>query len=109
MGVDYDAKYGIGYEICPNHDNECDYEYFDIESYLDDIVNKYSDILKLTYFQTGEGDYTGDTNEYYLCVKNPFKDGYDLTKIKNKLDKIIRDEGLETVGKFGLVGGLHVY
>lgn len=99
MGVYYTSIFGIGYKIAEKvfEDDTC------MDEYLDDMCND-----KFKYFQTGEGDYTGESNEWYVVLKNPFEKTLDLTDQKNELYNFLTDNGIEIIGDFGLKGGLYV-
>ena len=101
MGVDYTPRFGIGYKIAEkvfeNEDN-C------MDKYLDDLC-KY----KFKHFETGYGCYTGEKNEYYVVLKNPFEKTLDLTEQKDELYNFLTDNGIEIIEDFGLQGGLQVW
>ena len=100
MGVDYKSRFGIGYKIAEQifEDDTCMYEY------LEDLCED-----KFKYFETGEGDYTGESNEWYVVLINPFLESLDLTKRKEELFNFLSENNIEIIGDFGLVGGLHIY
>jgi len=105
MGVDYDANFGIGYRLKNKFfEDDENGEEFDMESYLDDVITD-----DFRYFKTGSGSYTGEENEYYLVIKNPFETGLDLTEKKKLLDDFLAKNDLEVDGDFDVVGGLHVW
>lgn len=98
MGVDYSAHYGIGIKI----------QTFEIEDkfdFLDENLNE-----KYTWFETGEGSYTGEENEFYVILK----DDSNLLEINLSVEKVkllnhLKEIGIETIGEFGIVGGLEIY
>ncbi len=100
MGVDYEANYGIGYEV--EAGKEID------DSALEDGLAEYlygevGD--EFSHFETGSY-MTGNMTGTYLTLKEPFKNGLDLTEGKALLDKEVIRLKLETSGEFGEVGGL---
>ena len=104
MIIEHEACSGIGYEVVASDDLKDSealegglYEYVFMEHYPE-----------FKYFQTGNA-FTGIMTGTYLCIKDPFKLGLDLSGVKEKLDFEIKRLGLETVGDFGVVGGLHTY
>jgi len=101
MGVDYTGNYGIGLRIqLPIFEEEHQY-YEDEESWLDQILGE-----EYYYFDVGEGSYTGEDNDYYVCLKKPFKDGYDILDKVVELKKFLSDNGIEFFGEVDEVGGL---
>lgn len=100
---DYKSNYGIGYKVGGSE------EIFDIAE-LEDGLNQY--ILNesgdnFDVFQEGNAK-TGDIEATYLVIKNPMKNGLDLTEAKAELDAEIKRLELETESEFGVVGGLYV-
>jgi hypothetical protein len=100
MGVDYRSRFGIGYKISEKVFEDDTY----MDQYLDDLCKD-----KYTYFETGEGSYTGNSNEWYVVLKNPFEKTLDLSEQKDTLYNFLTDNNIEIIGDFGLQGGLHVY
>lgn len=104
MSVDYRASYGIGYEVCETKEIE------GIEE-MEDGLNEYLECEAgegFYCFETGSA-YSGEIDGVFLGIKDPFKDGLDLTAAKEKLDKEVERLGLGTEGDFGTIGGLYVY
>ena len=106
MSVDYDAEFGIGYEVKASENIEGIEE---MEDGLEEYLYLRLDANKYRMFQVGEGSCTGDENDFYVCVKKPFKDGFDVTKHKAELEKHLSEIGVDYIGDFDLVGGLHVW
>lgn len=104
MGIDYDANFGIGYEVT----NSGELSEEDIEDgmfeYIDENVDE-----RFWCFEAGEGNYTGEDNSSFIVVRDAFKDGLDLTGKKKMLDEELKRLNLSPVGDFGDVGGLHVW
>lgn len=106
MGVDYSANFGIGYKIKKVSEEVLEEYDVDIGYFFDEKLQPYKD--EVSYFETGYGRYTGEDNEYFLVLKNPLSI-LDLTHVKETLDVVIYELGLETDSEFGLVGGLLVW
>jgi hypothetical protein len=70
MGVDYSAKFGIGYKIKVAKEVVEEEYGGDTYEYLQDIVKKFVD--GVTYFETGSEVYGGDENDWCLIVEEPF-------------------------------------
>lgn len=101
MGVDYTGNYGVGIKIqLPIFDEEHEY-YEDEESWLDQILGE-----EYSYFDIGAGSYTGEENEFYVCLKNPFKDGYNITEKVERLKTFLSENGIKSFGEVDEVGGL---
>lgn len=104
MGVDYTSHYGVGIKIqLPTFEEEHEY-YQDEESWLDQTLGEEYD-----YFDIGEGSYTGEENEFYVCLKNPFKDGYDITERVREMKTFLFDNNIEFFGEVDEVGGLLIH
>lgn len=103
MSVDYSGEFGIGYEVTEG-DELIDSE--ETEDGLGDYLYECDgDVVE--YFCTGSA-YNGD-HKYYLAIKNPLKDGLDLTKAKERLEAEMVKMKVEPVGEFGAIGGLYVW
>ena len=103
MSVDYDAYFGIGYQV------EASDELKEVDE-LEDGVNEYLyDKLSegFSSFQTGSA-YSGEYDGVFVTVINPFEDGLDLTSVKERLDAELERLKLKPVGEFSDVGGLLV-
>ena len=99
MGVEYYANYGIGYKVVEKEEELED----GLAGYL---YGKVGDAFE--HFEVGEGSYTGETNDFYIVIKNAFKDGLDLTEKKAQLDEELKRLKLLPDSEFGDVGGLFV-
>ena len=106
MGVDYSGNFGIGIQIFLPEFEE-DHEWFEDETgWLDEIL-KDKDYF---YFEVGEGSYTGEQNEMYLCIDEPFEDGYcGLTYKAKLLIDFLEENNITYEGKVDVVGGLNVW
>lgn len=103
MGVDYTATFGIGIEVKGVDYNEkgfdCMYEY------LDDLLEG----TNFEYGESGEGAYTGEENDFYILIKNPFENGIEgLAGKANELEVFLKDKNIP-YDKINLVGGLHIW
>lgn len=101
MGIDYDANFGIGYEVEAS-DAAKDSEEFE-DGLGDYLYNAANGVESLTCGSYYSGDCT-----HFLVIRDPFKDGLDLTKGKSDLEDEIKRLKLITVGEFGEVGGVLV-
>jgi len=106
MGVDHQSNYGIGVLI-KRKEFEEGHEYEDdFLTYLDDLLQDSS----YEYFEVGEGSYTGEENDIYVVIKNPFENGY--SGLNHKIDllyKFLKEKEIEFDNEVDLVGGMHVY
>lgn len=103
MSVDYDAYYGIGYEVEASSEVP--------ESHLEDgllecISGEVGD--DFFCFETGNC-FSGEMTGVFIGVKEPFKDGLDLTAKKEMLDDELTRLKLEPVSEFGEIGGSLVW
>lgn len=114
MGVDYTGHYGVGVQIkFDNLKEKISFEYnVDIDEaegyyleYLDTLVNN----TNYDYFEVGEGAYTGHENDYYLCIKDPFSDSYDITDKVIELNYFCDKVGLIRVGNVDEIGGIEMH
>lgn len=101
MGVDYEACFGIGYQIAEK-DFEDDDD-MDMHEYLDSIV-----VDGFVFFHTGN-DLFGDGTEWYVVIEDPLQDGLDLTDKKEALTEFLVKNDIQVIGEFGLYGGLLVW
>lgn len=97
MSVDYDAVYGIGFEI-----DGAEYDEDDLEELLSD-----SDDYKR---EVSGNFFTGNDLRSYVFINK------DLTEIaenvkdeKKKLEGFLSEKGLVSIGEFGLHGGSRVW
>lgn len=111
MGVDFTGHYGIGVKIdsIDFDEEELDKEIAELGhmcEFLDENLN--TEIYN--WFEVGDGNYSGKENDFYIVIKDPFKDGLNnLEQKKDKLLQHIKEIGLEISDDFGVVGGLEVY
>lgn len=105
MGANYSGNYGIGIQVfTPNFKEEDDY-YEDGLGYIESILEN----TNYYYFETGDGSYTGDTNNVYIVIDNPFQDGYcALGEKADKLIQFLQENNITFEGKIDVVGGLSI-
>ena len=104
MSVDYDANFGIGYEVRQSE------AMYDSEA-LEDGLHEY------LYENCGDGFecfevgnlFSGEISGTYLMIKEPFKGGLDLTAAKERLDAEVIRLNIDSCGDFGAVGGLRIW
>jgi hypothetical protein len=106
MGVDYTGNYGIGVRILtPDLDED--------EQYQGDTISWIDDILASTdysYFEVGSANYSGEENDIYVTIDNPFENGYcGLEEKANNLIQFLQDKGIEFEGTVDVVGGLEIW
>lgn len=104
MGIDYRAHYGIGYEV------EETEEISELEGMEDGLMEYLECELGEGFecFRSGSA-YSGEYDGIFVIITAPFKDGLDLTKAKDSLDKELERIKVEVVTEFREVGGLLVY
>ncbi len=105
MGVDYGANYGIGYEVVASA------ELFESEDYDEDCSLEDYIELDETNFEswTIGNSYCGEDEEFYITLKDPFRDGLDLTQRKKALDAELKRLKLEPLSEFNEQGGLYIW
>lgn len=105
MGVEYSGNYGIGVRV-KDKEFEQESEWFeDFWGYLDDVLEDTS----YSYFEVGEGSYTGESNDIYVCIDNPFDNGYDIRDKVSAFKSFLAEKGIEYYGDVDEIGGLNVY
>lgn len=106
MGVDYSANFGIGFKLdrtSPAFDDEDD-----IICRLDEIID--SSEGEFYSFEVGQGSYTGEEDDMYICITEPFEDGLDtLPYSVERLLNFMFKHQLVNDGPLDVVGGLHVW
>ena len=103
MGVDYDANYGIGYEVKASENIDEELLGDGLEEYL---YNELGD--NFDSFTVGNA-FSGEIDGVYVTIKNPFKNGLDLTEEKAALERELERIQVTPVSLFGGVGGLRVW
>jgi hypothetical protein len=109
MGVDYKANYGIGVKL-----ESLDFEELNLEDigymgeYLDELPKPEG--IEIEYFEVGQGSYTGEDNDYYLCIKSPMNEGVKALKTKVDLFKnYLKINNIKYIGEVDCVGGLNIW
>ena len=101
MGVDYSGNFGIGFQVLIPKLEE-DHEYYDDDlGYLEHLLED----KEFNYFEVGEGSYTGNTNDIFVCLCVPFIDGKfnyvkaaELKEFLTLHDLISKDDQIDSVG-----------
>lgn len=105
MGVDYSGNYGVGVKIfTPDLDEDEDYD-GDVMSWIDDVLKG----TIYSFFEVGNGSYTGEENEICVCIDNPFSDGFDITDKVSALKFFLAEKGIEYYDDVDVVGGLNIW
>lgn len=111
MGVDYTGHYGIGLQIEPIdfEDENLSSEIAELEVMSEFLYEKLEDD-RFDWFEVGQGNYTGEDNDFYIEIREPFADGIEsLAKKEQELRDYIKSLGLKAKGEFGAIGGLEMY
>lgn len=107
MGTNYRANFGVGIEIkSPPIEDSLD-EFYEVHEHLEDITEN----SPYEFKEYGDGGYTGDSNTFIIYIKDPFKDGYDITNKVNEFKQwLLKEEIFENEEDMliDLVGGLNV-
>jgi hypothetical protein len=98
MGIDYEAVYGVGYEI----------EYQDLME--DEDSDEFGELFEDTGFEYRKsGNFFSESPEemdHFIFLEDvDILDGTNLVFRKNQLDKFLSDHGFRVVGEFGVHGG----
>lgn len=114
MGVDYSGNYGVGVQVEFDNLYEVIAEEFEVDvddasAYVLDYLDNLLQGTDYYYFEVGDGNYSGQTNEVYIEINDVFKDGYDIREKVTNLIKFCEDNGLTMVGEVDVVGGLYIY
>jgi hypothetical protein len=106
MGVDYSGNFGIGFQV-QIPELEEDHEYYEDElGYLDSLLGD----TEFNYFEVGEGSYTGDANDVFVCLDVPFIHGKFNEARASELKTFLELHNLITKGaQIDSVGGLNVW
>lgn len=102
MGIDYKGNYGIGFEVDATDDID---EFYLEDGLVDYIYENISD--EYDVFEIGSL-YSGEIDGTYVVIREPFKNGLDLTSEKEKLITEIKRMNLDIIGDFGTHGGVLV-
>jgi len=100
MSTEHTAYYGVGYKVEPKERFGND-ELLEVEYLYENLSDLYSS------FRIGS-DWSGDYSGTFVIVKEPFKDGLDLSDIKTGLDNELLRLSIQPCSDFGVVGGILV-
>lgn len=104
MGVDYTANYGIGFQVnVPDYD-ELEEMNLDLDSYLSDILPS-----NTSYFEVGQGNYTGEQNDYYVILDDDEINESLLERCEELRAKLLSEGLISSDNKVSVVGGLNVW
>lgn len=111
MGVDYTAHYGIGIGIKTiDFDDESLSEEVRGLGCMEEYLDEKLDHQKYGWFQSGDGNYTGEINDFFVTINTNSPNEAKLAIDRDsELLTHIKDIGLEPLGEFGLIGGLEVW
>lgn len=102
MGVDYGFTSGIGVKIiAPDvkyDDNDEEIE-FDFGEYLEEKLKDCEDFV----YDEG-GNYYNDDISYFVYIKNPFGDGYDISNKVEAFERFLNEKKIDYEGKVDLIG-----
>ena len=104
MSIDYNAEYGIGYQV---YESDEIAESEDLEDGLHEYIENEC-CEEFECFEPGNA-MTGDMEGVYLVIKEPFSKGMDLTWVKDALDEEVKRLKLYVDDDIDLVGGMSVY
>ncbi len=78
-----------------------------VYDYLDDTL---TDDDPYNYFEVGSGDYTGEENDWYLCINEPFENGIEgFVKKVDDFKNFLSKNNISYEGDVDCVGGLNIY
>ena len=108
MGVDYRGNFGIGTQI---HGSKIeDLEIESLSEFVYELLEDTKESELYQTFQTGEGNYSGEENEQFICIKDPFRDGIEgLEKKWNQLKTFLDEKKIDYNPTINAIGGLYVY
>lgn len=102
MIIDFSSEYGVGYAVTESEEiTEEDLE-GGLAGYIHRNMGNNFESFKEVNAMIDDADAT------YLVIKNPFKNGLDLTEVKEELDNEIKRMNLQVDSEFGVVGGLYI-
>lgn len=111
MGVDYSGHYGIGIGVEPIDfdDENLSSEVAELEC-MSEFLDEKLDGEKYGWFEVGQGNYTGEENDFFVEITEPFADGLNNLELKrDELLNHLKEIGLTPKGEFGSIGGLEVW
>jgi len=101
MGIDYNAFYGIGFEVIFDESLEdCGQK----AGYLEEVL--YGSPYK--FIEIGDEGYSDDPNTFYVILDNDtlFDDGYNLSEKITELVKFLNANNIKTEEKPAGIGGI---
>jgi hypothetical protein len=106
MGVDYSGNFGIGFKVLIPELEE-DHEYYDdVLGYLESLLEN----TEFNCFEVGEGSYTGEEDDIFVCLDVPFMHGKFNEVRASELKTFLELHNLITKGaQIDSVGGLNVW
>lgn len=106
MGVDYTGNYGIGIQVfMPEFEEGHEYYEYSEDEWLEDILFN----TEYSYFEVGSGAYSGNRNQFYIEINNPFENGYNIQDKVDKLMDFLKTNDIPYEGKVNVIGGLNVW
>lgn len=103
MSVDYSANFGIGYKVSLS-----DEELGELGTHMADFLEETLKLTNYMYFETGEGAYTGEDNDFYVILNHEQPLEYVMEDLED-LEHFLTDNGIKICSDGGLVGGLLVH
>jgi len=103
MSVDYNAKYGMGFEVTESDEL--------IESEYEDSLSEYlyeNTEAGFDSFEIGNS-FTGEMEGTYLVLASLKLDGLDIEKAEAELRREMERLQVEPVGDFKIVGGIRIW
>ena len=104
MGVDYDASFGLGYEVKGYPEALDELEDFSLEEHLDDLI---TNDCGFKYIHWGN-EYSGN-GEGFAVVLDKLPELDDLEEALASLRVFMISHGLEYDEEKYLVGGAHIW
>lgn len=108
MGVDYDANFGIGFEVEVDENNPPNLDEYDgsLGEFMETGLSGRFDGVFMNYY----GDTYSGERYYCITINKPLKEiaeKYDY--YESELRKFVQQNHLKTTSEFGLVGGLLIW
>lgn len=112
MGVDYNAVGGVGVmatreqlvAMIGEQKLEDDF-YDDIEDAIDETFGAEGIFLATS----GSASYSGGDDTYYLCIRDPFSDGYDLRDKVDQFKDTLRKSGFDDFSDVDVFCDLYIH
>jgi len=107
MSVNYECEVGIGYMVVATARLKRNSEAYMEDGLYEYINSKIDNDSEFDVIESGDL-YRGEIEGVFIILRDPFKNGEDLTHAKYRLMLQINVWGLVAIGRFNLVGGLKV-